>query len=112
VQQEHGQHAVGFGQVERPLQGPVGGGRVAERVPGDRLQQEGLSTPGRPGYRCGAVEDRRERSDRCSRVILRQSQRRQADAHLPAVAVLVAESDQGLLGALGVTEADQDLHQK
>jgi hypothetical protein len=36
VQQEHGQHAVGFGHVERALQGARRGGRVAERVAGDR----------------------------------------------------------------------------
>jgi len=46
------------------------------------------------------------------RVVLGEPQRRQADAHLPAVAVLVAESGQGLLGALGLAEADQGLHQK
>jgi hypothetical protein len=93
------------------LQSAPGGGRVAERVAGDRLQQERLSQPGGPGYRRGAVQNRRERSDRRARVVLRQPQRRQADAHLPEVAVLVAESGQGLLGALGLTEADQGLHQ-
>jgi hypothetical protein len=112
VQQEHDQDAVGSGHVERALQGAPGGGRVAERVAGDRLQQEGLTQRGRPAYRRGAVENRRNSRDRCARVALRQPQRRQADAHLPQVAVLVAECGQGLLGALGLPEADQGLHQK
>ena len=112
VQQEPKQCAVGFGQVERALQGAPGGGRVAERVAGDRLQQERLSQPARPGYRRGAVENRRERGDRRVRVVLREPQHRQAGAHGPAVAVLVAECGQGLLGPLGLTEADQGLHQK
>jgi len=37
IQQEPQQRTIGFGQVERALDGAGGGGRVAERVPGDRL---------------------------------------------------------------------------
>ena len=79
---------------------------------GDRLQQERLSQPRRPGYRCGAVENRRERSERRAHVALREPQRRQANAHQPEVAVLVAESGQYLLGTLGLTEADQGVYQE
>ena len=48
LEQEEQQQAVGLGQIERALQGPLGGGWVAERVPGDRLQQEGPDEPGPP----------------------------------------------------------------
>jgi len=42
IQQEQEQRAVGFGQIERALQGTPGGSRVAERVLGDRLQQKSV----------------------------------------------------------------------
>jgi hypothetical protein len=48
VQQEPQQRPVGFGEIERALEGVSGGGPVAERVPGDRLQQESLGQPGSP----------------------------------------------------------------
>ena len=92
VQQEPQQRAVGFGQVQRALKGAPGGGRVAERVPGDRLQQEGLDQPGPPAHSGGAVQDRRERHGRRVRVVLGEPQHRGGDAHLPAVAVAFAES--------------------
>jgi hypothetical protein len=38
VQQERQEGTVRFGQIERALEGPPGGGRIAECVPGDRLQ--------------------------------------------------------------------------
>jgi hypothetical protein len=41
-----------------------------------------------------------------------EPQRRHADSHGPDVAVLVAQSGEDLLGALGLTEADQGLHQE
>ena len=53
-----------------------------------------------------------KRGERFVCVVLGEPQRRQADAHDPAVAVLVGECGQGLLGALGFTKADQGLHQK
>ena len=37
VQQENRQGAVGFGDIERALQGSLGGVGAAECVPGDRL---------------------------------------------------------------------------
>jgi hypothetical protein len=45
------------------------------------------------------------------RVVLGEPQRRQPSTHLPAFAVLVAEAGDGLLGAFGVPEADQDVHE-
>ena len=39
-----GLHRLGFG----PVEGAPGGGLVAERVPGDRLQQERVNQPERP----------------------------------------------------------------
>jgi hypothetical protein len=36
VQQERQEHAVGLGQIERPFQRALGGGMIAERVPGNR----------------------------------------------------------------------------
>ena len=49
-QQERQEDAIAFGQIERAFQCPVSGAGVAERVPGDRLQQErqGASTALRP----------------------------------------------------------------
>jgi hypothetical protein len=56
MQQERQQQAVGFGQVQRAFQSAVGGAGVAERIPGDRLQQVRLGQlvlpgpgPSRPG---------------------------------------------------------------
>jgi hypothetical protein len=40
--------ALGLSQIERAFQGPLGGGWLAECVPGDRLKQEGPNEPGRP----------------------------------------------------------------
>jgi hypothetical protein len=42
VQQKPQERPVGFGEIERALESAAGGVRVAERVPGDRLQQESL----------------------------------------------------------------------
>ena len=111
VQQEQRERAVGLGEAERAFQGPVGGALVAERVPGDRLQQESVSQPNPWEYRGSAVKDRRERGDRRVRVVLGEPQHRGGDARLPVLAVLVAEFGKGLLGALGVAQAHQDIHQ-
>ena len=107
VQQERQQHAVGLGDIERALQGALGGAGITERVPGDRLQQESLNLPGPRDHRSGAFQDRRERDGRRSRVALGEPQHRRGDADLPAVAVLFAEFGEGLLGALGLAEAHQ-----
>ncbi len=55
LEEERQQHAVGLGQIERALQGALGGAGVAKRVPGDRLQQERLNPQEGRGYRSGAV---------------------------------------------------------
>ena len=46
LEQEEQLHALGLSQIERALQGALGGGWLAERAPGDRLQQEGSNEPG------------------------------------------------------------------
>ncbi len=45
VDEEEEVRAVGLGKIERAFQGTLGRGRVAERAPGDRLQQESLNQP-------------------------------------------------------------------
>ena len=85
------QCAVRFGDIQGTLQGTRRGVGIAEGVAGDRLQQEhtppkrdlwlaqgGLT---RPRSRYGAVENRRQRSDRFLGVVLAESEHRQAHAH-------------------------------
>jgi hypothetical protein len=64
IQQERQHRTIGLGQVQRALQRRPGGGRVAERVAGDRLQQERVSQPHPGDAGSGAVQDRGERSSR------------------------------------------------
>ena len=86
VQHEPQEPAVGFGQIERALEGAPGGGLVAaERIPGDRLQQERRDQPGPPAHGSGAIQDRRERGGRRVRIVLGEPQRRGGDTHLAAV---------------------------
>ena len=47
VQQEPQQRTLGFGQVERLLQGTPGGGWVAQRVPRDRLEKNASTSQDR-----------------------------------------------------------------
>ena len=110
MHQEPHERPVGFGQIERALKGAAGRGLVAERVPGDRLQQESLNQPGPPAHSDGAVHDRRARPGRRVRVVPGEPQRRGGDAHLPAVAVTLAESGQNLLGGLGLAGSRQGMH--
>ena len=107
LEQERHQRAVGLGHIQCPLHGASGGGRVAECLPGDRLQHEGLSQPEPPGNGSGALEDRRQRSGRRARVILGEPQRRRGDADLPAFAVLLVEAGENPLGTLQLAEAYQ-----
>src|SRR6516164_6453410 len=104
MQQEWRQRAAGLGQVQRALQGAPCGGRVAERVPGDRLQQESVRQPGLRGYVNRALQDRRKRGGRRVRVVLAEPQRRCGDAYLARLAVLIAEAHEDLLGTLGFAE--------
>jgi len=57
VKDECEDRAVGLDEIKCLLQGAPGGDRVAERVAGDRLQQEGLTRPAQVGHRGGAVQD-------------------------------------------------------
>jgi hypothetical protein len=45
VKQERQDQSVGFGELERLLEGAFGGTGVAERVVCDRFQQEGVDEP-------------------------------------------------------------------
>ena len=112
VQQERQERAVGLGEIKRALEGVPGGGRVAERVLGDRLQHERLNQPGPPDLGSGAVQDRREGGGRRVRVVLGEPQRRGGDTHLAVFAVLVAEAGEDLLGAFGLAEAHQGVQHK
>ena len=67
----------GFSQIERAFQDPFGRGWLAERVPGDRLQQEGTNKPGTPDQGSRAVQDRCERGGRRVRIVLGEPQCRQ-----------------------------------
>ena len=75
VVQEREEQAFWGGAVQSLLQGPSRGTRVAERVTGDGLEQEGLDLP-QMGVRHHdrAVDDRREHGDRRRRVILGEPQ--------------------------------------
>ncbi|MGH3168875.1 MAG: hypothetical protein ACRDN0_23700, partial [Trebonia sp.] len=111
VEQELEEHAVGLGQVQGALHGDLGGGPVAERVPGGRLQDERLSQPGPPEHMDGAVENRREHGAGGVRIALGKPQRRGGDADLPAVAILVVQPGQDLPRMLGLAQACQGLQQ-
>jgi hypothetical protein len=112
VQQEQREGPVGLDEVERAFQGPIGGLLVTERVPGNRLQQEGVSQPDPREYERGATKDRRERGDRRVRVVLGEPEHSGGDARRSVPAVLAAEFGKGLLGALVIAEAHQDVHQQ
>ena len=55
---------VGLGEIECALQGAPGGGRVAEGIAGDRLEQISLGHPAEVRHGGGAVEDRPKRRGR------------------------------------------------
>ena len=61
VQQEPQERAIGFGQVQRPLHGAPGGGRVAQCVPGDQLAR--LSAGARDALQMASVLGRRFSAD-------------------------------------------------
>jgi len=92
MQQEPRERAVGFGQVQRTLHRPAGGGRIAQRVPGDRLQQERLNQPGPPAHPGGAVQDRREDLGHGTRVVLGETYHRGGETHLPPITDAFAEA--------------------
>jgi hypothetical protein len=116
MQQEYGQRAAGLGPVQRQFEGPSGGGGVAQRVHGDGLHQEGLSSPRctlkRSCGRDGVVDDWAGCGDRATRVALGEPQYRGGDTHLTAFAVWVVEFGQGLLDLLGFAEAHQGLQEQ
>jgi hypothetical protein len=103
--QQEGQHqTVRLGQVQRALQGTVGGVELAERIPGNRLQHVRQRQPVWPDKRSRARHDRGERGGRGARVVEGEPQRRLGDAALGALAVGVAQPGQQLPGGPGLAE--------
>lgn|GEM_PF-2628230 len=45
MKEERQEHALGLGEIERVLEGALGGTGVAERFARDRLEQEGVDRP-------------------------------------------------------------------
>ncbi len=73
------------------LEGGIGGIRVAERVPGDRLKYVRPGPPESPvALGIGVLLDGGERGERGLRVALGEPQFGGGDADLPALAVLLA----------------------
>ena len=101
-----------LGAAESLLEGPPGGGRVAERVGGDRLEEERLDVP-QMGVRHHdrAVDDGREHGGRRCRVVLGESQRRLGDADLAPAAFRSVQAIQGLPDPLRRTRAHERLQQ-
>ena len=112
VVQEREEQAFWRGAVERLLEGPPRGARVAERVTGDRLEQERLDVP-QMGVRHHdrAVDDGCEHGGRRRRVILGEPQRCLGDAGLAPVALRSVQVGEGLLDALGLARAHERLQQ-
>jgi hypothetical protein len=100
MQQERKEHAAGCGESQGALEGAPGGGLIAERVTGDRLQQQARRYPARMAPD-GAVNDGRERGRRRQRILLGQPQRRQDGAHLCAFALTGVQAGQGGFDAVG-----------
>ena len=96
--------ASGPGEIERPLQGAPGGGRVAERVARRRLQQQSRHHRERLGPD-GAVNDGRERGRSRLRIVLGKPQRRQGGAYLWAPALVFVQRGEGGFDALGLAPA-------
>ena len=112
VEQEREEQALGLGEIEGTLEGAPGGARVAERVAGDRLEQERLNVP-EVGVRQGnrAVNDRGELGRRRGRIALGEPEDRRGIAHLPAVALRSVQLGEGLFDALRVAQPDERLQQ-
>ena len=108
VDEEREQYKVGCGQVQRALQGACGGGRVAERIPGHRLQQGSRHEP----YRVspdGTVHDGRERGRRALRVVLGQPEQRDDVAYLGAPALACVQLRDGAFDLPRLAEQDERL---
>ena len=111
VQQERQQRAIGFGQSSARSRARSAAAVGAERVPGDRLQQERVSQPAPRDAGPGAIQDWRERRGRRVGVVLGEPQHRGGDTHLPAVAVMFTEADERFLCTLRLAEANQGVHE-
>jgi len=109
IEQERQQDAFGFGEIKPELEGPRGGVRIAERVAGDRLQQERAHSPKRVGHRRRVVQNRREYRRRRVSVTLGEPQLRDRDADLAGFARLFVELCEQLFGALDIAHMDEHL---
>ena len=108
VDAESHEHTVGPGEIEHPLQGAPGGGRVAERVACRRLQQQSRHHRERLGPD-GAVDDGRERGSRRLRIVLGKPQRRQGGACLWVPALVFVQRGGGGFDAFGLARPQQRL---
>ena len=104
---------VGSGEIQRALDRASGGGRVAEGVARDRLQQEGLNRPAAGFHdRGGAVEDGRERGGGRLRAVLGEPQRRQGEMCLSGLALGRVHLAQGLFDALRLAQSYPGVQQE
>ncbi len=112
VEKEEPDRAAGLGQVQCVFHGQVGGSRVAERVPGDRLEGESVNQPDPPEHRSRAVQDRPERRGRRVRVVLGEAQCRCGRADFAAFSVVFTQVGEDPLGVLGLTHAYESVQQQ
>jgi len=109
VEEERHDQAVGLSEIQSPLKRMLGGDRVAEHAPCDRLQQEGFHLQDRSARRGGASDSRPKRYGRRLRIVAGQSQRCGNDAHECGMALLVVHLGQGGFDAFGLAQPHEDL---
>jgi hypothetical protein len=109
VEEERHDQAVGLSEIQSPLKCMLGGGRVAEHTPRDRLQQKGFHLQDRSTRRGGASDSRPKRYGRRLRIVAGQAQHRSNDAHECGIALLVVHLGQGGFDAFGLAQPHEDL---
>jgi hypothetical protein len=109
MEEERHEQAVGLSEIQSPLKSALGGGRVAEHAPRDRLQQERFHPQDRSAGRDGASDSRPKRYGRRLRIVAGQSQHCSNDAIECGIALLVAHLGQGGFDAFGLAQPHEDL---
>jgi hypothetical protein len=109
MEEERHEQAVGLGEIQSQLKIALGGGRVAEHAPRDRLQQERFHLQDRRTGRDGASDSRPERYGRRLRIVAGQSQHCSNDTHECGIALLVAHLGQGGFDTFGLAQPHEDL---
>ena len=112
VQQEREEQAIRLGEIEPSLEGTSGRLPLTERVPGARLQQESRDQPHLMGSRGRAVEDRRQRGGRRSRVVLGEPQRGHSGADTWPFALGFGRLGQGGIGSRGLPQSHEDVQEE